>query len=339
MAEITTKSTKNEILEAYEQALKQLKEAKTMPRQEERRETEKQLIVKEATRHTTDDIFKGLTDLKLTVIKSLEELEEKLISKHKEFTTLQQAIELQNKELEDIYQIKVNADSLTALLLAQKEKARMFEEEKAKQQTLLTDEMAQKRSQWKKEQEDAEFLRKENELQLKKMRQREEDDYLYKRDLERQKEQDQYAARKQALEKELIDQRNALEREFAARERTITEQEQYLQELKLQVETFPTRLQNAIAETERNVSERLQFKHEYEAKLAQKEVEGEKKLYQQMISALETKIAQQEQQIKQLTEKANQAGAQVQEIAVKAIESTAGQRYYSGYSEKSETTK
>lgn len=103
--------------------------------------------------------------------------------------------------------------------------------------------------------------------------------------------------------------------------------EQELQDLRAQAEAAPVKLQQAIIDTEKAVTERLHFKYDYEIKLAQKEVEGDKKLYAQMVNSLETKIKQQEQQIKELTEKTNSAGLQVQQIAVKAIESASGQRF------------
>jgi hypothetical protein len=131
----------------------------------------------------------------------------------------------------------------------------------------------------------------------------------------------------QALEKELADRRVLLEQEFAKREGNILAKEQELQSLRVQAEEAPKKLQQAIVDTEKSVTDRLRFKYDYEVKLAQKEVEGERKLSQQMITTLEAKIKQQEQQIKELTEKTNHAGLQVQQIAVKAIESTSGQRF------------
>ena len=168
----------------------------------------------------------------------------------------------------------------------------------------------------------------------KKLRQREEEEYVYKRDLERKKEQDHYQTQKQLLEKELIDKKVLLEREFAERETTLLAQEQEFQSLKLQVEVFPSKLQKEIEDTEKSLTERLAFQYDYEAKLTQKEVEGERNLHQQMISALESKIAQHEKLIKELTEKANHAGMQVQEIAVKAIDGASRQRFYPPYQEK-----
>jgi hypothetical protein len=65
----------------------------------------------------------------------------------------------------------------------------------------------------------------------------------------------------------------------------------------------------------------LSFKFNYETKLAEKEVEGERNLSHQMVAALEAKVAHLEAQAKHLADKTNQANLQVQNIAVKAIES------------------
>ncbi len=58
----------------------------------------------------------------------------------------------------------------------------------------------------------------------------------------------------------------------------------------------------------------------HEKKLSAKEVEGDRKLSQQTIGALEKKLEEQEEQIRRLTQRADEATLQVQNIAVKAIE-------------------
>ena len=55
---------------------------------------------------------------------SLDKLEEKLVNEYKILENLQQAIAVEKKNLEELYQISANADSLSALILAQKEKRR-----------------------------------------------------------------------------------------------------------------------------------------------------------------------------------------------------------------------
>jgi hypothetical protein len=63
-----------------------------------------------------------------------------------------------------------------------------------------------------------------------------------------------------------------------------------------------------------------------ESELTLREIDGERKLNKQMVLSLETKIKEQQEQIRQLTQKANEAGLQIQSIAVKAIEGASGQR-------------
>ena len=333
--EISTKNTKNEILEAYHEALQQLKESKKTSKQELRTADEKKETVAIATKLTTGDVFKNISELKLSLVKSLEDIEEKLLTSHKKLSTLNQAIDIQTKELSDLHEIKINADTLAALLFAQKEKTVAFEKDMKERQQFIDQEVAQRRVAWKKEQDDFDFLRKENEAQVKKSRQREEEEYLYQRDLSRQKERDQYTAEKELLEKELKMKRIALENEFAQRAQMIAAQEQEFSLLKEKAETFPAELQKAIEDTTNAVTERLSFKFDYEAKLTHKEVEGERKLHQQMISALEAKVSVLEAQSAHLADKTNQANLQVQDIAVKAIEGASRQRYVSSYNEKS----
>jgi hypothetical protein len=329
--DISSKNTKNEILDAYHEALEQLKAIKKVSKQEIKMVEEKKETVTKAISHSTDDIVNNIATLKLSLARSLEDVEEQLLSSRKQLTTLHQAIEIQGKELNELHDIKINADSLAALLHAQKEKAASFEKDMTTRTQTFEQDMAQKRLAWKKEQDEFEFLRKEYEQQTRKTRQREEDEYVYQRDLTRQKEHDQYTAQKESLDKELTMRRTALEQEFAAREASVLAQEQELQSLRQKAEKFPEELQKEIQDTTNVITERLTFKFDYETKLAQKEVEGERKLFQQMIIALEAKVAQLESQSKQLSDKTNQANLQVQDIAVKAIESASLQRFMPSY--------
>jgi hypothetical protein len=333
--EISAKNTKNEILEAYQEALEQLKLAKKNVKHETKVADEKKEIVAKAITHSSDDIVKNIATLKISLSRSLEENEEQLLSSQKQLSLLQQAIEIQSKELADLHDIKLNADTLAALLYAQKEKSASFETDMHIRSQQFEQEMLQKRTLWKKEQEDFELSKNEVELMTKKIRQREEDEYHYQRDLARQKEQDVYLSEKESLEKELSTRRAELEQAYLSREAAVSMQEQEFATLKQKAETFPQELQKAIEDTSNALTEKLTFKFEYETKLAEKEIEGERKLFQQMIIALEAKVAQLESQVKHLSEKTNQANLQVQDIAVKAIESASLQRFIPSYNDSS----
>jgi hypothetical protein len=327
--DISVKSTKNEILQAYNELLTKIKEEKPFDRKEERKKEEEKKIIKGASQNSVEKIVKGLAEIKLEIGTALDTLEERLIKEFKKLTELQQAIEIEQKELEEIHEIKVNADSLAALLRAQKEKRSEFDMEMEEKKGAFETEMAQKRLEWKKEQEDYDLSRKERDMKVKKEREREEEEYSYALQLKRKKDNDVYEAKKAALEKELKDKRANVERELSEREALVSARENELSDLKAQVAEFPKQLEKAIKDTEKSVIERLEFKYKHEAQLATKEIEGERKLNKQVVAALEAKIKEQDAHIRQLTQKTDQAGQQVQDIAIKAIEGASSQRVFS----------
>lgn len=324
--EISAKNTKNEILDAYNALLKKIKEQKPVDRQVEKEKVEKKEIVETAARNSVETIVKGLADLKLAITKALDDMEQQLIGESKRLQGIRQAIAIEQKNLEEIHEIRADADSLAALLLAQKEKKQTFEAEIEQKRGDFEAEMVQKRLLWKKEQEDYERAKKEREEEVKKARQREEEEYSYNRQLQRKKDQDAYAASKAVLEKELEDKRQTLERSWSERESALAAREKELADLKARVESFPKELEKAVRDTEKAVTERLQFTFKHEAEIGVREREGERKLSQQIIASLEAKIKEQDELIRQLTQKANEAGLQVQSIAIKAIEGASSWR-------------
>jgi len=112
--------------------------------------------------------------------------------------------------------------------------------------------------------------------------------------------------------------------ELQGRESEVAGAEQELEHLRSQVAAFPDELAQATVETEEHIRQTLGVEYEHRQSLQTKEVEGERKLHKQMISSLEAKIAEQKQRIEQLTVNANEAGTQVQNIAVRAIDGAAG---------------
>ena len=149
----------------------------------------------------------------------------------------------------------------------------------------------------------------------KKQHQREEEEYKYNLDTQRKKETDSYNTKKAQLEKELTE-----------REAVISEKEILLKELQKKVDSFPAELDKTVKLAEKNITDRLESKYKYENQLASKEIEGERKLKEQIISSLEAKIKEQDTLIKQLTNKNDDAIRQVKDIAVKALEGTANYR-------------
>lgn len=321
--EISSKRTKNEILQAYNELLLRLKEEKEPDLQEEKKQKEEKEIVGKASLHSVETIVKNLAESKLSIVKTLDELEEHLIAEHRKLSVIRQAIEIEEKNLEEVYEIKANADGLTALLLAQREKKVEFETE-----------MSERRFQWEKEWESIEQSQREATTQAEKERAREEDEYVYDLQIKRKKETDAYEAKRASMEKELEEKRLAFERDITERESLLAEQEQEYAELKAKVESFPDEIQKAVADAENAVRRDIELTYGHQAELTQKEIESERKLSQQTISALEAKIKEQEELIRQLARKTDESSLQVQNIAIKALEGASTQRIAVGNYEK-----
>jgi hypothetical protein len=325
---ISEKSTKTEILEAYHEMLAKGKELKATDQKAIRKENEEKELVRSASRNSIEDIVQKLASLKLEIVKSIDSLEERLIAEHKRFTELQHAITAQSAALEEMFGIQAEAGGLSALILAQKERKASFEDEIAERKAAFESEMGQRRLQWKKEQEDYEAAKKERDTQTKKERQREEEEYTYNLQMVRKKEKDAYEATKTGLESELKEKKTRVEKDLAERESILSSRENEWEDLRARVGLFPAELDKAVKETEKNLTERLELKYKYHAELSSKETEGEKKLNKQTIAALERRIAEQEDQIRQLTQKADDSVQQVQTIAIKAIEGASTQRIF-----------
>jgi hypothetical protein len=322
--EVSEKNTKNQILAAYNEALLKLKESKHEDRKIEKKKEDDAKTVREASENSIEKIVNGIGRAKIEIMNALDEVGDKLTAEFKKLEEIRKAMVIETDYLNEVYDIKVNADSLSALLLAQKEKKYDFESEIEMKQAAFEEEMSQKKLQWKIEQDNYENQKKERDTQLKKDRLREEEEYNYNLQLKRKKDTDAYAEQKANLDKELIDKRNAAEKDLSEREADIASKEKEFTELKTKVEQLPLMIENTRKETEKSAVEKIEFKYKHQAELAQKEIEGERNLNKQMILSLENKIKEQSEQIKQLTLKANDAGLQVQTIAIKAIESAGG---------------
>jgi len=112
------------------------------------------------------------------------------------------------------------------------------------------------------------------------------------------------------------------------REDAILVSETELETLKGRVENFPKELEKAVRDTEKTTRESLERNYRFQMDLAAKELEGEHKLNYQIINSLQSKIKEQEEFIRQLTHKTDEAGTQVQAIALKALEGASFHRYY-----------
>ncbi len=120
--EISIKSTKNEILEAYNTMLKKVKQQeKEKPAQSREAEERKETVAK-AKEESEENIVNRLSSLKLETATTFDKLEKSFLQEQRRLSKMQQAIDTETKHLEDLYNIKTETDTLAALILTQKRK-------------------------------------------------------------------------------------------------------------------------------------------------------------------------------------------------------------------------
>lgn len=301
MAKISNSNTKAEILAAYEQLLTKLtaeqKENATLTQQLEKKRQEVETVKQKLQSGATANI----QSLRKALNEQLDKIEQGLEREQAIFKELQQAIATEKAMLEEVYQIKAEAQSLEALLITHRQASESFEAESAAWEANFKQEVDAKKLAWK----------------------REQDAYAYDLSTKRRKEEDIYQALKLEREKEWEEKLAAFEAERKQKEELIAEREEEYQQLKKQVASFDQQLQAAVRQAEKELQSQLTKEFDFKQQLETKDLQNKIQLLEANIKSLEAKVGEQKARIEALTHKADDASLQVKEIAFKAIEQSA----------------
>jgi chromosome segregation ATPase len=319
---ISLANTKQEMLSAYNELVKQLeerREAELKPQEKIEEKTRKQ-VVEVADSLSTEGVVGAVGTLKSEMGKLLVQLSDKLEGEVNKYKQIKAAVEAKENELGEIYEIQKSASSLAALIEAQEQKRQEFEAEMAARKEELTREIQTLRADWEKEKKLHEAEIKERDGAEAKRREREKEEYLYTFRREQQSTKDQFEDEKAKLEREVQYKREQMERELAERERTIAQKEEELSALREKVGAFPKEVESAVSKAVREAVERVQLEAKNREELLRKEFEGERNVLNARIEALEKTVKEQNGQIAKLSGQLEKSYGQVQDIAVKAIE-------------------
>jgi len=321
---ITMKSTKKEMLEAYNGVLQQLKEkrAAELKPQEEIEEQKIKEAVEVTDSLSTEGIVREVSTLKLEIGGLLSQLSDRLEEEVGKYRQVRQAVEAKQKELQDIYEIERSALSLAALIEAQHQKHQQAEAELAARKEELTHEIETLRTEWGKEKKVHEAEIKERNADEQKRREREKEEYQYAFQREQQLTREQFEDEKTRLEREIAYRREQMEKELADREKAIVEKETELSELRKQVSVFPKELESAVNRAVKEAVQRVESEARNREELLKKEFDGERNVLNTRIEALEKTVAEQNEHMARLSQQVEKAYSQVQDIAIKAIEGT-----------------
>lgn len=220
MSKVTEKNTKAQILDAYEQAMKTIAELKAG-------KTTTAEVVKAKEVKAVKEAAKQIVEMNI--------LDASIISK---YNNLLKTIKMLEAEIEELYGIKREADSLEALINSYKDKTRELETQYKEKVNSLDKEfrIRQESNKAVYQKEVDECVKKIQELKqdykeekekLDKERAREKEEYTYNLNRERAIENDKW-----------LDEKTAREKELAVRESAVTERELEVDELNKKVVAF-----------------------------------------------------------------------------------------------------
>jgi uncharacterized coiled-coil protein SlyX len=335
----TDKNTKVEILQAYEELVKekaalksQLEQvgkenpslAQEQPRLEQKTPMNQLSSVKEKMNNTIESLAK----IQLGFGSAANELSEQLTIKASKLEEIRGTLEAEIQQLIQLHNLEISDDILDTLIQAYEDNSKAYQEEYSQRSEVLFQEILEQRNTWGKEQEEHQRAIKERNENLNKTRQRDVSEYKYNLELQRQLETDEYEQGQKALYKLLEELLQEIEKEWAEREKAISEREKQFEDFKAKVEAFPKDKEAAIKKATEEGKGIAHYQAKVKSDLYSKEVEGQKRFYEQRLQSLEQTITNQETRIQNLSKQLESALKQVQDLAVKAIEGTSNVNSY-----------
>ncbi len=334
--EVTPRSSKADLLEAYNDLVERFKARETEApavkvEAEKRRQAE---MVSTAREWTVERVITSIGELKVGLGSSLDGITQKLTGQSERLAQVNEAIGIQSARLKELHDIEVAADSLSILLRNQKEAesdfdTRLAQKREEAQQAFLTAkeevlaEIEEAKSQFEAEMSERRQAWQEEQEEVARTRKREQDEYSYNLKQQRAREADAYQAKKEALEKELVETKARQESALAEREKNVKTHEDELARLRSDAESFPTRLEQAVAAARETAKKEAEREAEVAARLQAQISEGEKNVSKLQIANLQAKVAEQAATIAALSTQLATAGEKVETIATKAIEGAA----------------
>jgi hypothetical protein len=272
---------------------------------------------------SSEDVVRSIGETKAATTRTLTQLSDHLEEEIGKYGQLRRAIAAKDAELQEIYEIQRSASTLLAIMETQQRQQEEMEREFQTEKEQVEREIAETRAQWEKERKEREQEIKERDAAEQKRRQRELEEYKYNFAREQQLARDQSSDALTKGEKELSERKTQLEREWSEREKALAVREEELAELHSRAAGFAEELKAAADRASADAVASLEQQHRAADELLRRQLEGEKNVLAAKITALERTVQDQAEQLTRLQEQAEKAYAQVQEIAVRAIEGSA----------------
>lgn len=326
MKTFTSKSTKQEILDAYNELAKELKEVKDKgPAKSARAAAPAEAAApsapaQENTAVSFDDLTRDLDSIRTRFGDAASALQQQLLREATRLEGLRAEIAGYTEHLRTLHGIEVGDDTTRELVRRYLDTQRSADEAFAARKRKVEEELEARKAAWRKQQEERTRSVAEAGAAGALARTREAEEYSYTTKRAWAADADALAQEKKRLQAELDAMQEVKTVQWNEREAAIATREQEYADLKAKAVAFPKELEAATnkAEAEGMAIARRQAK--IATDLAQKDFEGKKKVQELKIHELEAASKKQDEQIAELSKQLATALKQAQDLAIKAID-------------------
>ncbi|MBD2306274.1 hypothetical protein H6G17_12205 [Chroococcidiopsis sp. FACHB-1243] len=336
---LSEKSTKAEILAAYEEMSKE----KTILKSQLDKLAKETLVVQAkpisepklamnqsaTVQQRMNSIIDNLGKIQLGVGSAVSELSEQLTTEASKLQEIRCNVATETEQLQTLHSLKkIDDTTLDSLIKSYEDNSKTFSEEFSQRRETLEQGVEIKVKAWNKEQEESKVKIKERNETQAKTRQRETAEYKYNLELQRKLAVEEYEQTQKNIYRELEEFQQTQEKQWTEREKAIAECETQFAEAKSKVEVFPKEKEATLKKAIEEGKGIAHYQAKIKSDLYAKEVEGQKRFYEQRVQSLEQIIQNQEARIQSLAKQLEATSKQVQDLAVKAIEGAANVNSY-----------
>lgn len=299
---VSSKNTKQEILDALSEAQKEIKElkAKKFDPVAETVEKENKAAVESAKETVNSNLFS-------------EEITKK-------FTDLEKAIEVKSAELKELYGVEKELQNLVAIVNAGKSKKTELEATYEAKKAEMHRDIVDLQENYNSKNDALKKAYDESRNELEKQRKREAEEFQYNLKRSREKEDDVWADEK-AKREAVVAEKEATAKALLAEVEAKAEE---YENLKAEVEKIPALIEKARTEGLEAGKKEAGKEYGYKSSMAEKEHEFEVKVLNNKVDSLTAELTKVTSANESLQEKLDNAYAQIRELATKTVESTGG---------------
>lgn len=224
------------------------------------------------------------------------------------------------EQLNELYGLEVSDNTLQVVIDEYQNKSVSFQKDLKDKRESFERNISEREASWRLEQEEHSRQVKDRNESLKKAQQRNIEEYGYNLEQTRKNESDAYTQERLKLQRELDATLATTEKQWAEKEKQVSEREALYNHYQTEFEALPAKLEAAIKKAKAEGQGIAGSQAKIKADLIAKENEGERRVFELQIKNLEATIKERAQRLEGLSQQLTQAHKQGQDLAVKAIE-------------------